>query len=598
MELTYHLPISEWYWYDLNYWGLDYPPLTAYVSWMFGWIAHAAGSLDGLSVLKNLVALDSSRGFEDPGGKMFMRFSVLMMDLLVYFSAVWALVPRLVTGGENQRICLLMMALAQPAIILIDHGHFQYNTVSLGLALWSFYFITMRMNPFARKRKGGDSFIGPIIGSVLFSLALNFKQMELYHAPAVFAYLLGRCFGSRNLNGSFGSRRAATRFCLLGITVISTFALLWFPFAIYPRSNDVTKFHSDGIAQVIKRLFPFQRGLFEGKVSNIWCALSVKPFSIRQRVPENLLPFLALVLTLILILPPCWFLFKAGRSRTHGAKDLKFLLWGSAATALAFFLASFQVHEKGILISLAPLSLLIMDAPRFISWFSIVATWTLWPLIVIDRLANPYACSIVIFLCIRNVSSITSYENPLDIFRENTTKSILHLSEALMVILHIAESFILPPSNLPDLFPVLWSIFGCGMCSFSYLVTIWVMSLMSNGFTNKGIQKGSTKSKNQNPGFISLLGSISLLGVALLPTSDGFMHAHQPRTFSHKLLFSKNDEAFSPAILERARVPLYWEKQRLEDAKPVLDLSKKRYRHIVTVRGSNCQRQHPELINI
>lgn len=36
MELTVHLPVQQWYRYDLQYWGLDYPPLTAYVSWMCG----------------------------------------------------------------------------------------------------------------------------------------------------------------------------------------------------------------------------------------------------------------------------------------------------------------------------------------------------------------------------------------------------------------------------------------------------------------------------------------------------------------------------------------------------------------------------------
>ena len=27
----------------------------------------------------------------------------------------------------------------QPAIVLIDHGHFQYNAVALGLSLWSLH---------------------------------------------------------------------------------------------------------------------------------------------------------------------------------------------------------------------------------------------------------------------------------------------------------------------------------------------------------------------------------------------------------------------------------------------------------------------------
>jgi alpha-1,3-glucosyltransferase len=36
MEITRHLPLKQWYTYDLQYWGLDYPPLTAYVSWLCG----------------------------------------------------------------------------------------------------------------------------------------------------------------------------------------------------------------------------------------------------------------------------------------------------------------------------------------------------------------------------------------------------------------------------------------------------------------------------------------------------------------------------------------------------------------------------------
>jgi hypothetical protein len=45
MEVTYHLPPTEWYISgpsnNLTYWGLDYPPLTAYGSWACGAVAHA-----------------------------------------------------------------------------------------------------------------------------------------------------------------------------------------------------------------------------------------------------------------------------------------------------------------------------------------------------------------------------------------------------------------------------------------------------------------------------------------------------------------------------------------------------------------------------
>lgn len=428
MEITYHLPINEWYWHSLEYWGLDYPPLTAYVSWACGWVAHNVGSLHdgkmleekneidndadvdtsvkyantsnhddddvcqisdddveciqstpeedeeedegkhkidehrgGLSALKNLVALHSSRfGYEDALGKMYMRFTVLLLDLLIYMSAVLTITKRLSgtksssndqrqsstfkndivsTSDQQQQMWFLLTALTQPALLLIDHGHFQYNTTSLGLALWSFYFMTQTPS------------ICPVFGSVLFSLALNFKQMELYHAPAVFAYLLGRCVCNEDntkqqqqLLQKPWILKFVGKFCALGISVILTFVVLWLPFAIYPQESLSIKFHLDGIRQVLKRLFPFERGLFEGKVANIWCALSVKPFSIRSRVSPDLLPLAATGLTLVMILPACFLLYRIGErsSKYTPKKNLEFLLWGSASTSLAFFLASFQ----------------------------------------------------------------------------------------------------------------------------------------------------------------------------------------------------------------------------------------------------------------
>ena len=35
MELTLHVPLKEWYYHDTQWWGLDYPPLTAYISLLF-----------------------------------------------------------------------------------------------------------------------------------------------------------------------------------------------------------------------------------------------------------------------------------------------------------------------------------------------------------------------------------------------------------------------------------------------------------------------------------------------------------------------------------------------------------------------------------
>ena len=647
MEITYHLPIGEWYYHDLEYWGLDYPPLTAYVSLFYGWVAHTVGSFHdgafynddaemnvchrddsvcidknrkserqysrGLGVLKDLVALHSSRwGFEHPQGKLYMRFTVLISDLLIYISAVWVLVKRLtkdyveekgdansstsneikdiIPTSQRQRIWLLLTSLSQPALILIDHGHFQYNTVSLGLALWSFHFMAIE-----------SSFIGPIFGSVLFSLALNFKQMELYHAPAVFAYLLGRCFrcdyGKKERELSLSGTVVFERFFALAQTVVATFTVLWLPFILW-RSNEVSKL--DGVTQIIKRLFPFQRGIFEGKVANIWCALSIKPFSIRNRIPQKLLPLAALGLTFCLILPPCWILFKAGRgdnlskqkqrkqqqlqqsekSKEAENGDIKLLLWGTASTSLAFFLASFQVHEKGIIIPLASVSLLILDAPDFVQFFSILATWSIWPLLVIDRLTNAYVCCLVIFLCISSMmrvplSQLSCYDEKVDIFsRRYITRYIPTLSWLAMIILHVTELVADPPSHLPDLYPVLWSFVGCGLFCLSYLATVWAMIAQSK--QTRTLSKLGRK-KNTLRGSIPTVTMIGMFVLSCAKSEAFSMHNNVHTAHTHVCYASGKDGlddiVITQDFLEKVRIPLKWEVQIEMEAKPVLNLS-------------------------
>lgn len=52
---------------------------------------------------------------------------------------------------------------------------------------------------------------------------------------------------------------------MLGMTVIVTFLILWFPWLDVPEK----------LQQVIHRIFPINRGVFEDKVSNIWCLVNI-----------------------------------------------------------------------------------------------------------------------------------------------------------------------------------------------------------------------------------------------------------------------------------------------------------------------------------
>lgn len=295
--------------------------------------------------------------------------------------------------------------------------------------------------------------------------------MTLYYAPAIFSYLLGRCFADKS--------RFVTRFCALGATVIATFAVLWWPFLAFPPSQAPETTTIDRLLHVLHRIFPFQRGLFEGKVANLWCALSVKPFSIRKRIPLSIQPVAALGMTILLILPACYKLFLIGLSvdgkRKTAERDWNRLLWGSASTGLAFFLASFQVHEKSILIPMAPLSLLLWDDYGLVNWFAVASTWTLWPLLTVDRLEVAYFCTILIFLALFWVCSESPRRHEAQGFFDLPTlgRPALLGSVAAMLALHGLEAAITPPASLKDLFPVLWSIAGCGMFGISWVATCW-----------------------------------------------------------------------------------------------------------------------------
>merc|ERR1711962_113024 len=74
MEITANLPVDAWFRNssdnDLLYWGLDYPPLTAYHSLVNGKMAEMFNS--------SWNALHDSRGLEDEHHKIFMRSTVIV----------------------------------------------------------------------------------------------------------------------------------------------------------------------------------------------------------------------------------------------------------------------------------------------------------------------------------------------------------------------------------------------------------------------------------------------------------------------------------------------------------------------------------------
>lgn len=83
------------------------------------------------------VALGTSRGHETELSKLTMRWTVLASDVLVFFPAALALarLAPVTSGRPSKELTVLVDLLLSPALILIDHGHFQYNCINLGLAV-------------------------------------------------------------------------------------------------------------------------------------------------------------------------------------------------------------------------------------------------------------------------------------------------------------------------------------------------------------------------------------------------------------------------------------------------------------------------------
>lgn len=120
---------------------------------------------------------------------------------------------------------------------------FRYNSISLGLFLSAYVFLTTGFT---------------LTGSIFFVMALNYKQMELYHALPIFVFILSRSIKKASILESI------LNITKVGALVITTSVLIWLPFLLTGTAKDV-----------LIRVFPFNRGLYEDKVASFWCAFSV-----------------------------------------------------------------------------------------------------------------------------------------------------------------------------------------------------------------------------------------------------------------------------------------------------------------------------------
>ena len=259
-----------------------------------------------------------------------------------------------------------------------------------------------------------------LIAAAFFVASLGFKQMALYYAPAIGSYLLAKCIylGWRNgcvllsllsihrSSHNTKQRYRSRLFLQLGAVTVASFTLLFLPF-LPPFASPTA------ILDPITRIFPFSRGLFEDKVANFWCFSNVA-FKWRNVASPGTLMKLSTVLTAVGFVPAVLGLLRTGFSlrivddpapstasgisaekevltvgettphteqesrvaRAEGDNGQEnevpttepgplfpLLLLSMFTSSISFFLFSFQVHEKTILVPLLPLTLTMAGAP-------------------------------------------------------------------------------------------------------------------------------------------------------------------------------------------------------------------------------------------
>lgn len=253
-------------------WTLDYPPFFAFFE--RGLAALAAALLPHDPGILRV----SAAPYASEGTVWFQRLTVMATDLLLLLGTWAHTTPG--SRGDGKVLLLAVGTVGSVGLLLVDHMHFQYNGVLLGLLLLSAACIRrVRNHPSPHawsmpprtlpktahpptplhtlRRTRPHTHIDhlsthhqerPYLGAALFAALLMCKHLFLSLAPAFFVHLLRtRCCPPPT--GQF----RPLPFLALGLTVLSIFALALGPFLLGSTTQEAVA----QLQQMHARLFPF-----------------------------------------------------------------------------------------------------------------------------------------------------------------------------------------------------------------------------------------------------------------------------------------------------------------------------------------------------
>lgn len=260
-----HLPLACCRYIDAtSQWTLDYPPFFAWWEWLLAKVAK---------VVDPAMLELSAEPVESATAVYFQRTSVIVSEFVLLWAA-FAAVRSLERGKSTSEaptaklpppVAALFLLAFHPGLLIVDHIHFQYNGLLLGVLVLSAFAA-------ARGRM--------LLSAALFAALVCLKHLFLVAGPMYAVFLLawasGRVrdgaqateeermrpstFPSQSRPTLFAWSTFARRIASVGAIVVALLTLALGPFALTKQ-----------LVPLFQRLFPFQRGLLHAYwAPNAW----------------------------------------------------------------------------------------------------------------------------------------------------------------------------------------------------------------------------------------------------------------------------------------------------------------------------------------
>lgn len=407
LAITRNLPLEEWYYDDVNgttVHTLDYPPSFAYFEFMISQ-NHLTNHLISKDWLKYrcFERMGDHENVVDMDCVIFQRLTVIASDLILFFGV--QIMSSALSIRETQRALkhdYRMLVVMNSGLLLLDHIHFQYNGMLLGLLLSSLGCILLSMQVTNASR----AFILELSGAIIFALLLTFKHLYMTLAPVYFFYLLRRRFSKQKSSGDTYIVRIK-RFLCLGASVIFTLVLPFVPFAMHGKEH---------IQQILNRMFPFQRGLCHDYwAGNVWALYLGTEKMVRFiynkilgadneiRYPD-ITPFQVAILLFVSIVPAMKVAWKVANPNIDTVVRQNMFLMCIVYSSLSSFMLGYHVHEKAIMTAIVPMTFLSFRSKRYARLFLRLCTVGHFGLLPLIYRPQEFLLKNLLFLIYLNIS--------------------------------------------------------------------------------------------------------------------------------------------------------------------------------------------------